>query len=257
MRRDVYIVNDAGSWSVIAAEAVDQIIQDDRNQDEQFVQAFSAALFAIEGDDYSVIRIVANESLTDAEAAEWVGRIQWRINTNDGRILISGGFDPDCLADWQNQGETEYVKQITVPPGNYQVSFYTYLHSMNGAVWLSDRYADLPFPKLLPWFQQDYPGEPLPTWAVTLLENKDFPNAPSIAAAIKSGQLPIHHQPVHWVGYLIHLLPFEPEMTLDTPESGWFEPKTGLKVPTKCPLGLPTDCTDDHQVQSTLEWLLR
>lgn len=257
MRRDVYIVNDAGSWSVVTAEAVGQIVQDNRNQDEQFVQAFSAALFAIEGDDYSVIRVVANEALTDAEAAEWVGRIQWRINTNDGKILISGGFDPDCLADWQDEGETEYVKQITVPPGDYQVSFYTYLHSMNGAVWLSDRLENPPFPKLLPWFQQDYPGEPLPTWAVTLLEDEDFPDAPSIAAAVKSGQLPIHHQPVHWIGYLIHLLPFEPGMTLDTPESGWFESRTGLRVPPRCPRGISTDCTDDRQVQSDLEWLLQ
>lgn len=27
MQRDVYVVNDAGNWSVVAAEAVDQIIQ--------------------------------------------------------------------------------------------------------------------------------------------------------------------------------------------------------------------------------------
>jgi hypothetical protein len=259
MRRDVYIVNDAGSWSVVAAEAVEPIIQDNRTQDEQFVQAFSAALFSIEGDDYSVIRIVANESLAEAEAAEWVGRIQWRINTNDGKILISGGFDPDCLADWQEQGETEYVKQIMLPPGEYQVSFYTYLHSMNGAVWLgdSDISENLRFPKLLPWFQQDYPGEPLPTWVATLLEDEDFPNASSIAAAVKSGQLPIHHHPVHWIGYLIHLLPFEPGIVLDTPELGWFDARTNLRVPPKCPLGIPTDCTDDRQVQSNLDWLLR
>jgi len=259
MRRDVYIQNDAGSWSIVVSEAVDQIIQDNRNQDDQFVQAFSAALFLIEGDDYSVIRIVANESLTDVEAAEWVGRIQWRIKTRDGNILISSGFDPDSLAEWQGEGETGYVKQITVPPGDYQVSFYTYLHSMNGTVWLNYRSyrPEKPFPKLLSWFQQDYPDEPLPTWVVTQLEDDDFPDAPSIAAAVQSGQLAIHHQPVHWIGYLIHLLPFEPEMSLDTPESGWFPTDMGLRVPIKCPLGIPTDCTDDHQVQSDLEWLFR
>lgn len=257
MRRDVYIVNDAGSWSVVAAEAVDQIIQDDRNQDDQFVQAFSAALFGIEGDDYSVIRIVANEPLTETEAAEWVGRIQWRINTTDGKILISGGFDPDCLAEWKEQGETEYVKEITLPSGDYQVSFYTYLHSMNGAVWLGDFCQDLSFPKLLSWFQQDYPGEPLPTWVATMIDDEDFPGAPSIAAAIKSGQLPIQHQPVHWIGYLVHLVPFAPGMTLDTPESGWFETRRGTRVPDKCPLGITTECTDDRQIQSDLNYLLQ
>ncbi|MBL1175524.1 hypothetical protein [Pantanalinema sp. GBBB05] len=257
MRRDVYIVNDAGGWSVVAAGALDEIIQDDRNQDDQFVQAFSAALFGIEGDDYSVVRIVANEPLTEAETAEWVGRVQWRINTNDGKILISSGFDPDCLAEWQEQGETEYVKEITVPPGDYQVSFYTYLHSMNGAIWLSDFCKDLPFPKLLPWFQQDHPGEPLPTWAVTMLDDEDFPDAPSISAAIKSGQLAIHHQPVHWIGYLIHVLPFESGMTLDTPEFGWFETRRWVRVPATCPLGIVTDCPDDRQTQRDLDNLLQ
>ena len=257
MRRDVYICNDAGSWSVVAAAAVDQIMQTQTDQDDQFAQAYLAALFLIEGDDYSVIRIVANESLTEIEASEWVGRIQWRIQTEDGNLLISSGFDSRCFAEWQDQGETEYVKQITVAPGDYQISFYTYLHSMNGAVWLGESPDELPFPHLLSWFQQDYPGEPLPTWIVTQLADDDVPNTPSIAAAIQSGQLTIQQHPVHWISYLIHILPFTPGMHLDCPESGWFEARTGLRVPTKCPRGIPTECTEDDQVRSDLAWLLR
>lgn len=264
MRKDVYIVNDAGSWSVIAAEAVERIIADDREQDDQFVQAFETALFAIEGDDYSVIRIVTNEPLTAAESAEWIARARWRLKTGDGKLLITGGFDPDCLADWQEAGESDSVKEITVPPGEYQVVFYSYLHSMNGAVWLHGFPQGPSFPNLLSWFQQDYPGQPLPTWAVTMLEDGDLEDSDladaatnrSIAEAVKSGELPIQQEPVYWVGYLIHLIPFESEMQLDSPEFGWFDPRTGLRRPSKCPLGISTDCTEDRQIQRTLQGLL-
>jgi hypothetical protein len=50
-------VNDAGSWSAIAADAAAKIINDNREHDQQFVQAHEVALFAIEGDDSSVMRI--------------------------------------------------------------------------------------------------------------------------------------------------------------------------------------------------------
>jgi hypothetical protein len=78
----------------------------------------------------------------------------------------------------------------------------------------------------------------------------------SIAEVVKSGELPIQQEPVYWVGYLIHLIPFASEMQLDSPEAGWFDPRTGLRRPIKCPLGISTDCTEDRQIQRTLQGLL-
>jgi hypothetical protein len=256
MRRDVYIINDAGSWSAIAADAVAKIIDNDREHDELFVQAQEAALFAIEGDDYSVMRIVVDEPLTEPEEAEWIARARWRLKVGDGKVLVSGGFDPRCLADWQEHGEIGYVKEIDVPPGDYQVVFYSYLHSMNGAVWLDDGYdgSPSPFPKLLPWFQMDYPGRSLPTWVASMLA---YDEEISIADAVKSGILTIESQPLHWIGYLVHLIPFAVEMELDTPEGGWFDTRVGLRVPVRCPLGISTNCTEDREVQSRLKWLLQ
>lgn len=256
MRRDVYVVNDAGSWSVVAADAVTDIIADNREHDETFVNAHQAALFQIEGDDYSVIRVVVAEPLTAVEAAEWVGRVRWQLRVKGDKILVSGGFDPDCLAEWQDGGETEYVKAIEVPPGEYQVTLYSYLHSMNGAVWLSKFNTTLPLPKLLPWFQKDHPDRPLPTWILSLLDDDDLPadcGYGSISTAIQSGYLAIEHEPLHWIGYLIHVVPVQPNMELDTPDAGWFDCRKGIRIPDRCPLGITTDCTEDHHIAHVLE----
>ncbi len=247
MRRDVYIINDAGSWSAIAADAAVKIINDAREHDEQFVESHEAALFAIEGDDSNVIRIVVDEALTEPEQAEWIARARWRLKVADGKVLVSGGFDPDCFADWQEHGETGFVKEIDIPPGDYQIVFYSYLHSMNGAVWLDDGYdgSPSPFPKLLSWFQMDYPGRSLPNWVVSMLA---YDREISISDAVKSGILSIENQPLYWIGYLIHLIPFTADMELDPPEGGWFEPRVGLRVPVRCPLGISTNCSENREV---------
>lgn len=261
MRRDIYLINDAGSWSVVAADAVAAIVADYREDDEKFVQTHQAALFQIEGDDYSVIRVVVAEPLTAVETAEWVGRTRWRLQVKGDKVLVSGGFDPDCLAEWQEAGEdTDYVKAIEVPAGDYQVTLYSYLHSMNGAVWLSEFNKTLPLPKLLPWFQKDYPDRPLPTWVVSLLDDEDLPadcQYKSLETAIQSGYLAIEREPLHWIGYLIHIVPFQPGMELDTPEAGWLDCRKGIRIPDRCPLGISTNCTEDNHIASRVERFLQ
>ena len=44
MRRDVFISNDSGALSVIAADAIDAIIADGRSDDEALVKQFKALL---------------------------------------------------------------------------------------------------------------------------------------------------------------------------------------------------------------------
>jgi hypothetical protein len=263
MRRDVYIVNDGGSFSVVAADAVGRIIEDGREDDELFVNAYEAALFAIEGDDYSVIRVVAGEPLTAAEDAEWVARSRWRIKVGDGKALVCGGFDPDCLAQWQDEGETEYVKEIDVEPGDYQLVFYSYIHSMNGRMWLSDFYESFGgerlLPKLGPWFRKDHPGRALPTWVATELSEENLDEDDEwmpFERAVKSGRVSLEREPLHWIGYLIHLTPFVPGAELDIPEGGWFDPKTGLRSPSPCPLGIATECSEDTEVKRQMARLL-
>jgi hypothetical protein len=253
MRKDVYITNDAGSWSVVAADAVERIVDDYRNDDKKFVDAYEAALFAIEGDDSNVVRIVVGESLTEAEDQEWIAVSRWRLKASGGKVLICGGFDPDCLADWQQDGETCYIKEIDVTPGDYHLSFYTYLHSMNGAMWQEDFYGKPLLPKIAPWFRRDHAGRSLPTWLVSHLSDDDLDDGDEwkpLVETVKSGRVVVEREPLHWIGYLFHLTPFLPEMELDRHSDGWFDSKERLRVPAHFPLGIATDCTSDTEIKN-------
>jgi len=258
MRKDTYLINDGGSWSVVAEDALDRIIEDSRNDDEKFVSAYEAALFAIEGDDYNVVRVVANEPLTESEDREWVARARWRLKTDSGKIIVSGGFDPDCLADLREDGEIEYSEVINVWPGDYQITFYTYLHSMSGVMWLSDFYGERLLPKPGLWYRRDHGNRPLPSWMAARLSDEDFDEDDEwqpFGESLKSGRIQIEHGPLHWIGYLFHLIPFASDMELDEPEGGWFDSQTGLRVPERFPLGIATDCTKDTEVKSRLAHL--
>jgi hypothetical protein len=100
MRRDVFIQNDSGGFSVLAASAVDEIIEDSREDDLQFVTTYKAMLLELYGDDSMPVRIVVDEPLSAEEEAQWLACASWRIDAPDGRFLVMGGFDPDVLSWW-------------------------------------------------------------------------------------------------------------------------------------------------------------
>ena len=103
MRRDVYIENDSGGLSVIAAAAADAIIADERSDDLGFVEGHQALLLELYGDDSMPVRIVVDEPLAPDEEAQWLARATWRIDAPDGRLLVMGGFDPDVLGWWRDE----------------------------------------------------------------------------------------------------------------------------------------------------------
>ena len=97
MRRDVYIENDSGGFSVVAVDAVDAIIADARGDDLRWVRDHKAMLVMLYGDDSMPVRMVVDEPLTVDEEAQWLARYTWQIDSSDGRMLVMGGFDPDVL----------------------------------------------------------------------------------------------------------------------------------------------------------------
>ena len=74
MRRDVFIENDSGGFSVIAAAAADAIIEDGRQDDLRFVTAHQALLLLLHGDDSMPVRIVVDEPLLPEEEEQWLPR---------------------------------------------------------------------------------------------------------------------------------------------------------------------------------------
>jgi hypothetical protein len=136
MRRDVFIENDSGALSVVAADALDAIIDDGRSDDESFVRNFKALLLELYGDDSMPVRIVVNEPLTGDEEAQWLARASWRLDTTDGRLLVMGGFDPDVMASWKEatggKADGRGVGVIDAKPGAWRVDVYAHVGSMNG-----------------------------------------------------------------------------------------------------------------------------
>ena len=90
MRRDVFIANDTGGLSVIAADAADAIIQDARADDLRFVSEHKALLLELYGDDSMPVRIVVDEPLRPDEEAQWLSRASWRID--DRRAAPGDGW---------------------------------------------------------------------------------------------------------------------------------------------------------------------
>lgn len=47
------------------------------------------------------VRLVVDEPLLLAAAAQWLAHVSSQIEAPDGRLLVMGGFDPDVLTWWQ------------------------------------------------------------------------------------------------------------------------------------------------------------
>ena len=254
MRRDVYIENDSGALSVLAGAAVDAIIEDERDDDLGFVEGHQALLLELYGDDSMPVRIVVDEPLTAEEEAQWLARATWRIDAPDGRLLVMGGFDPDVLGWWRDEGAPDAdgrgVAVIAAAPGAWRVDVYAHVGSMNGREVLDE--AGEPVGAA---FRRSHPGRPIPLWLANLigLDGESDPGHEEhwrdVAASVEQGLLDIDTESRSVVGFLVHLTPFD-GTALDPPEYGWFDRAAGARVPEVFPPGLPASVPDPE-----LEWL--
>jgi hypothetical protein len=250
MRRDVYIENDSGGLSVIAGDAVDAIIADQRSDDLKFVKEFKVLLLELYGDDSMPVRFVIDEPLRPDEEQQWLARATWRIDATDGRLLVTGGFDPDVLAWWKDEtggdGDGRGVAIESVPPGALRIDLYAHVGSMNGREILCEARE-----KPGTAFRRSHPDRPFPLWLANLLEfsGEDDPGHEpewsKVRESIASGALTIETDGKAAIGFLVHVRPddFNPG---DAPDSGWFERDVNARVPAVFPIGLETDVRDGN-----------
>ena len=255
MRRDIFIENDSGGLSVIAAAAADAIIEDGRENDLRFVEGHQALLLMLYGDDSLPVRVVVDEPLTADEEREWLARVSWKLDAPDGRLLVMGGFDPDVLAWWRDAGDPDAdgrgVGVIAVSPGSWRVDLYTHAGSMNGRAILDE--LDEPVGA---FFRRSHPDRRFPVWLAHTLEfdGEDDPGHEGlwrdVAASIESGELAIDTELASAIGFVVHLTPFDgPDPQV--PDGGWFDWEDGRRVPDVCPVGLPAQVPDPEG-----EWFL-
>jgi hypothetical protein len=255
MRQDVFVANDSGGMSLLSSSIVQRVIEDGREDDEGFVKRHQAILGLLAGDDSFIARVVAGEPLTEDEQSQWIAHYRWALDIPCGKLLVCGGFDPGILEAWQESGEHSDVRSLDVPPGKYLVDVYTYLHSMNGRVILGDVWRQ----KLGAWFRRSHPGRAFPSWVAGELAmfNDEDPGHEGkwedLAGSVKSGALDVETEPLDWVGFLIHLQPFDPKARLSRPEEGgWFGAELGLRRPKILPLGLAAVGARDPEYHEAL-----
>jgi hypothetical protein len=254
VRRDAYIENDSGGFSVVSGSAVDRIIEDQRQNDEQFVRAHEALLLLLVGDDSLPVRIVVDEPLREDEKREWLARIRWRLNVLDGRVLVMGGFDPDVLGWWRDEHAPDEdgrgVAVAQVAPGTWDLDVYTYVGSMNGNTLLEQGPAPVGT-----WFRRDHPDRAFPLWLAHIL---DYGGAEDPGyedqwrhskESVADGTLVIDANTRGFVGLLFHFHKRPADEELDPyPDAGWFDSEAGARMPERCPLGIATTVEDPNLV---------
>lgn len=247
MRRDVYIENDSGGFSVLAADAVDDIIEDARSDDARFVTSYKALLLELYGDDSMPVRIVVDEPLQPEEEAQWLARASWRIDTSDGRLLVMGGFDPDVLTWWKDaggEGDGRGIGAFSAAPGSWNVDVYAHVGSMNGRVILSETDE-----KPGAAFRRSHPDRPFPLWLAHMLEfsGEDDPGFEDlwkdVRGSMLGGRLAVDTGGGDAIGFLVHVTRSSGTAP-SAPEEIWFDRSANMRIPSTFPIGLVSEAPD-------------
>jgi hypothetical protein len=240
MRKDVFVDNDSGGLSLLSSDVVDRVIDDRRESDLRFVDDHEVILGSLVGDTPYLARVILGESLSADEEEQWIAHYRWALQVPCGRLLLCGGFDPDVLSRWRDEGRDPYVHEVAVPPGHYLVDVYTYLHTMNGRVMADDIWKE----HLGAWFRRDHPGRAFPSWLageLCLFSEQDPGHEREwnhVTTSVGQGKLDIDTTTLDWISFAFHLQPYD-EMPLGAPpEDGWFAPEAGLRRPARFPLGI-------------------
>ncbi len=264
MRRDVFIRNDSGGFSVLAASAAPAII-DERLDELEYVMAHQVLLLELYGDDSMPVRLVVDEPLLPEEEAQWLAHVASQIEAPDGRLLVMGGFDPDVLAWWQEDHapdeDGDGVAVVQARPGNWLVDVYAHVGSMNGRQILSQAEE-----KPGAFFRRCYPDQSFPIWLAKMLEysGEDDPGYEDlwqdVAASIKAGHLNLDLDTASAIGFLVHITPAAEALTdgstqASPAEAGWFDYDAGQRIPAVFPLGL-TATVPDPDLESFCDRIL-
>lgn len=248
MRRDVYIENDSGGFSVTSGASVDAVISAGGGLDG-LAAAREALLVELSGDDSMPVRLVVNEPLQPEEEAQWLARASAHLHTDDGRLVVMGGFDPDVMTWWRVEtGGTRDgrgVAFVQTSPGTVRVDVYAHVGSMNGRRVLSE--SGTP-PGAA--FRRDHDGQPFPVWLAHMLDysGEDDPGHEGlwrdVRASIAGAALEVEEEPQSVIGFLVHITPAPAGQQADASADDWIAWDANSRIPASFPLGLPAEVAD-------------
>ena len=254
MRWDIVdLYNDATSFSIYSLG----LDGNEREQvDDELQESTASGLImrvGLMGDDMFTVRLVIDEPLSEQESAEWVGSLDWMLKLPDGKLVIEGGFTEDDLEpeDIQDLVAGEDMRVVAVPNGDYRVTLYTYVTSVNGMECLSQAGND---EAIGTYFRRTRPGVEFPDWLkYQLTSHLDGPNDDPghedewrEFMETRFGDLDerMSGEDYPFIDFVIHLTSLgedseRPKLTDDMIyDYGLFKEAVNPRKPETCPLGL-------------------
>ena len=150
----------------------------------------AAIVTSLYQDDGYNVRVVFGE-INEREAEEWTSRVDWRLNLESGKMVVSGVCDEDIeeyLEDFpaaEPGGDYHLGCLVEVPPGEYRVTIYGFPPNDLAGGWMAieDRgsfkacfgqESEFGYEKPLDYFARTRPGETPPAWIKDGWEDQSF-----------------------------------------------------------------------------------
>ncbi len=221
-RIDLELYNEATAFALTSYKFVRsrqqcQCVLEDEREWERAVKEGRFLPIELRQDDAFVLRFVRGQ-LRAQEQEEWVGRMQGVLDVPDGKLVVTTGMD--FLDDPGQIKDEESARLITVPPGKYLVTLYSYLCGINGQMDLHPPASD---EQVLAWFQKARPGHTLPRWLEVWVG--------------ETGLM----ADTAWVDFLVQLEPYQQGAAPALLFKDRMLHATEKRRPEKFPLGLPVE----------------
>lgn len=185
------------------------------------------------GMDASIhLRVRVGGALSHEEEAEWVGRLEHRLDLPSGRLVVAGGIEP--VIDTTTPGD---LRTLDVPAGVHRATLYAYVTSPLGEGLLGKKRRPVGA-----WWRATRPGEPMPEWVAAQCRSDPAAADPGHEAEWINARGP--RRPAPTVEWLLHLQPLEGQAPPcpKRDRQGWFgRSALEARARTACPGSLPLD----------------
>ena len=163
MREDIEIENDACAWAVWSRGLGGRTWPE--AGDALAATAAAEAFFGLTliTDEGLNVRLLVGEELTDVERRGWVAQATSTLEVPDGKLVLSGGFDPSG-----REPHDPYCHVRDVRPGRYRLDVYTFMGSCNGVDALVGAARDEGL-DLLEWATRSVSLDDPPWWLLQML----------------------------------------------------------------------------------------
>lgn len=231
MRRDIAVYNEATGFTIHSAGFCGKPRDDVAKDFRAHVEDGTILALSLVQDSSPHIRVIT-DALTPQEDAEWVDKVVWKLRVPDGELVFEGGFDP-------RGADPDFMRTISVPPGDYRVEVYTLYWSINGLSSLppddDERFGT--------WFRRTRPGEEFPDVMKFYLgeDPDDDPGYEDEWIEFYDSEAYEELEEPDMVDFIVRLLPFSSadRLTLQCDDTGWFPIGINPRKPAKCPIGVP------------------